>query len=157
MKIKFLVVGKTTDKQLKNLIEIYTKRANHYLNFDFIELADVKKGRKISTELLKEQEADLILSNISNDDEVILLDENGKQFTSQDFANFIQNKMIYSNKNITFVVGGAYGFATKVYQRANSKISLSLMTFSHQMIRLLFVEQFYRAMTIIKGEPYHHQ
>ncbi len=157
MKVKFLVVGKTAEKNLKEMIDRYIKRSNFYINLEYVELSDIKKSKKMSVELLKKQEGDLILSNISNGDEVILLDEIGKEFTSKGFSDFIQNKMLYSNRNITFVVGGAYGFTEKVYQRADSKLALSQMTFSHQMIRLLFVEQLYRAMTIIKGEPYHHQ
>ncbi len=157
MKVKFLVIGKTNNENLIILINNYIKRIKHYLNFEFIELPDVKRGKKISSEVLKKLEAEIILSKIEKEDEVILLDDKGKQFTSKKFSDFWEQKMIYSHCPIVVVVGGAYGFSEKVYQRANSKLSLSLMTFSHQMIRLLFVEQLYRAMTIIKKEPYHHE
>ncbi len=135
----------------------YIKRVRHYLNFEFIELPDIKKGKKTTQEAQKELEGEFILSKIQPNEEVILLDEKGKQFTSKEFSQLLEKKMIYSHKNITFIVGGAYGFSEKVYKMADSKVSLSKMTFSHQMIRLLFVEQIYRAMTIIKNEPYHHE
>ncbi len=157
MKVKFLVIGKTNDKKLSSLMQIYIKRVNHYLNFEFVEIPDVKKGKKMTQEALKELEADLIFSKIQTNEEIILLDERGEQFTSKKFSQFLEKKMIYSHRNITFVVGGAYGFSEKVYKMADSKLSLSAMTFSHQMIRLLFVEQLYRAMTIIRKEPYHHE
>ncbi len=157
MKVKLLVIGRTNDEKLKDLMQVYIKRIKHYLNFELIEIPDVKKGKKMSQDALKELEADLILSKIDTGEQIILLDEKGEQFTSKKFSQFIEKKMIYSHSNIVFVVGGAYGFSEKVYKVANKKLSLSSMTFSHQMIRLLFVEQLYRAMTIIKKEPYHHE
>lgn len=157
MKIKLILVGKTTDIKLAGLIEEYMNRLKFYIPFEQIVLPELKNAKHLTFEQQKEKEGDMILAKLDNSDEVILLDEKGKQFTSVDFATFISNKMIFSNKCMVFVVGGPYGFSQKVYQRANAMMSLSKMTFSHQMIRLLFVEQLYRAMTIIKGEPYHHE
>ncbi|VBB46746.1 Ribosomal RNA large subunit methyltransferase H [uncultured Paludibacter sp.] len=157
MKIKLLMIGKTTDANLHKLIENYQKRLSHYLSFEITVIPDIKNAKNLTLDQQKEKEAELLLSKIETQEEVILLDERGKQFSSVQFSNFISDKMLYSGKNVTFVIGGAYGFSEKVYSRANSLLSISAMTFSHQMIRLLFVEQLYRAMTIIKGEPYHHE
>lgn len=157
MKIKLILLGKTTDAELAKLIENYRKRLIHYLSFEIVTIPEIKNVKNFTFEQQKEKEAELLLSKFEVNDEIILLDEKGKQYTSVQFANLISDKMLYSSKNITFVVGGAYGFSEKVYAKATGLISLSAMTFSHQMIRLLFVEQLYRAMTIIKGEPYHHE
>ena len=157
MKIKLLMVGKTTENQLNQLIDVYCNRLKHYISFEQVVIPELKNAKNLSTDLQKEKEGELILSKLDNTDEVILLDEKGKQYTSTDFSAFISGKMLSSNKFMVFVVGGPYGFSEKVYRRGNGMISLSSMTFSHQMIRLLFVEQLYRAMTIIKGEPYHHE
>ena len=157
MKIKLLMVGKTVDSDLIKLIENYQKRLTHYVNFEAVIIPDIKNAKNLTSDQQKEKEAELLLSKMEPTDEVILLDERGKVFTSVQFARFLEEKMLYSSKNLTFVVGGAYGFSEKVYERAGGLLSLSAMTFSHQMIRLLFVEQLYRAMTIIKGEPYHHE
>lgn len=151
------MIGKTDNSNLNKLIEIYRQRVEHYVGFEMIIAPDIKNGKNLTLDQQKEKEAELLLSKLNVQEEVILLDEHGKHFTSLLFADFISERMLYSGKNITFVIGGAYGFAEKMHQRANGLLSLSAMTFSHQMIRLLFVEQLYRAMTIIKGEPYHHE
>lgn len=157
MKINFLVIGKTNNNYIKDGIDIYQNRLKKYIQFSIKEIPELKNTKKISVEQIKEKEFQLLKQHINTEDEIILLDEKGKEFTSKDFANYIENKMIYSNKNLTFVVGGAYGYSKKIYQQYNQKISCSKMTFSHQMIRLIFIEQLYRAFTIIKGEPYHHK
>jgi len=157
MKITFLAVGKTEDAYLKEGVEKYAKRLKHYTKLLFIEIEELKNTKALSAEQQKTKEAELILKKISATDYVILLDENGVTLTSQQFAAFIDKKALNSVSNLVFIVGGPYGFDQTVYERANDKISLSAMTFSHQMVRLFFVEQLYRAFTIIKGEPYHHQ
>lgn len=157
MKIKLLMIGKTTDAKLAALIEEYAGRLKFYINFEQIIIPELKNTKNLSFEQQKEREGELLLGKLEKSDEVILLDERGKQYTSIEFSDFLSKKMIFSNKSIVFVVGGPYGFSEKMYERADSKISLSKMTFSHQMIRLFFTEQIYRAMTIIKGEPYHHE
>ena len=155
MKITLLVVGKTTDKHLETLISDYCGRLKHYIPFDTQVIGDVVKG-KVSMDLQKKQEGDLILKAVCTSATVILLDERGEQYRSVDFATYVQKQMS-AGRDVIFVVGGPYGFSKEVYDRANGLISLSKMTFSHQMIRLLFVEQLYRACTIIKHEPYHHE
>ena len=155
MKITLLVVGKTTDKHLETLICDYCGRLKHYIPFDTQVIGDVVKG-KVSMDMQKKQEGELILKAVGTSAIVILLDERGEQFRSIEFATYLQ-KLMSSGRDVVFVVGGPYGFSKEVYDRANGMISLSKMTFSHQMIRLLFVEQLYRACTIIKHEPYHHE
>jgi len=157
MKIKLLTVGKTTNSHLIKLQEEYQNRLKYYIPFDLTVIPELKNTKSLSISEQQEKEAHLILKQLETNDEVILLDENGKQHTSVGFSEFISKKMLASHKRMIFVVGGPYGFSERVYQRANGKISLSAMTFSHQMIRLIFVEQLYRAMTILKGEPYHHE
>ena len=157
MKIKLLTVGKTTNSHLIKLQEEYQNRLKYYILFELTMIPELKNTKSLSISEQQEKEADLILKQLETNDEVILLDENGKQHTSVGFSEFISKKMLASHKRMIFVVGGPYGFSERVYQRANGKISLSAMTFSHQMIRLIFVEQLYRAMTILKGEPYHHE
>ncbi|MDP4238788.1 MAG: 23S rRNA (pseudouridine(1915)-N(3))-methyltransferase RlmH [Bacteroidota bacterium] len=157
MKIILLTVGKTTNIHLIKLQEEYQNRLKFYLSFELNVIPELKNTKKLSVSEQQEKEADLILKQIELTDEVVLLDEKGKQFTSVAFSDYISKKIMASHKRIIFVVGGPYGFSERVYQRANGKISLSSMTFSHQMIRLIFVEQLYRAMTILKGEPYHHE
>jgi len=151
-----LLVGKTTENYLNEAVAEYVKRLKHYIVFDIVVIPELKNVKNISCEQQKEKEGLAILSSIESSDEVILLDERGVEYSSIEFASWIERKRITSLKRLIFVVGGPYGFSPEVYARANGKISLSQMTFSHQMIRLLFVEQLYRAMTIIKGEPYHH-
>ncbi|MBK0380543.1 23S rRNA (pseudouridine(1915)-N(3))-methyltransferase RlmH [Mucilaginibacter segetis] len=157
MKITFITVGKTEDAYLKDGIEKYVKRIKHYTKLDIIELAELKNTKALTEEQQKTKEAELILKKVSPQDNLILLDEGGQEFTSVQFANYLNKRAVNSVSSLVFVVGGPYGFDESVYQRANDKLSLSRMTFSHQMVRLFFVEQLYRAFTIIKGEPYHHQ
>ena len=156
MKITLLVVGKTTDTRLVSLINDYQQRLTHYVPFEFVVVPDIKNAKSLSEEQLKIAEGEAILSRLTPSMDVILLDEHGREFRSIEFADFLQKKMS-SGKGLTLVIGGAYGFSEAVYQRANGKISLSQMTFSHQMIRLMAIEQIYRAMTILRGEPYHHE
>ncbi|ADQ78348.1 protein of unknown function DUF163 [Paludibacter propionicigenes WB4] len=157
MKITFLTVGKTTNQYLIKLQEEYQNRLKFYIPFETVVIPELKNTKNLSVNEQQEKEADLILKAFEANDEVILLDERGKQYTSVGFSEFMAKKMLASHKRMIFVVGGPYGFSERVYQRANGKISLSSMTFSHQMIRLIFTEQLYRAMTILKGEPYHHE
>jgi len=157
MKIKLIVIGKTDEKYLITGIKKYTDRITHYLPFEYQIIQDVKKARNLSENQQKEKEGEFLLSKVKPGDEIILLDEGGNQFGSVEFSRFLEKKMIKSTKNLVFVIGGPYGFSEKIYRTASSKISLSKMTFSHQMVRLIFSEQLYRALTIIKGEPYHHE
>ena len=157
MKITFITVGKTEDAYLKDGIEKYVKRLKHYTKLELTEIPELKNTKALTEDQQKTKEAELILKKVNPTDHLILLDENGVEFTSVQFANFINKKSVSSSANLIFVVGGPYGFHQSVYQRANYKLSLSRMTFSHQMVRLFFVEQLYRAYTIIKGEPYHHE
>ena len=156
MKTKLIVVGKTNDKNIIQGSNDYVGRIGHYMPFDIIVIPELKNTKSLSPEVQKEMEGDLILKQLQSSDFVVLLDEHGKEYRSMEFAAWIEKRR-QASQNLTFVIGGPYGFATKVYDRADSKLSLSKMTFSHQMIRLLFVEQIYRACTIIKGEPYHHE
>lgn len=156
MKISLLVIGKTTDSRLEALIDEYTKRLKHYVSFELVVVPDIKNAKSLSEEQLKTQEGLEILRRLTPSMEVYLLDEHGREFRSIEYADWLQKRMA-SGKDLTLIIGGAYGFSPAVYERANGKISLSLMTFSHQMIRLLAVEQLYRAMTILRGEPYHHE
>jgi 23S rRNA (pseudouridine1915-N3)-methyltransferase len=155
MKITLLVVGKTTDARLETLITEYTNRLKHYLTFEVRVIPELSGKGKISMDIQKRQEGELILKAVGNTF-TILLDEHGREYRSLDFAAHLQ-KLMSSGRDVTFVVGGPYGFSKDVYDRADGLISLSQMTFSHQMIRLLFVEQIYRAMTILRNEPYHHE
>ena len=157
MKITLLTVGKTDKDWVKQGIDIYASRMKHYFPFTIVEIPELKNASSLSQEQIKTKEGELILKNIKQTDDVILLDERGKEFSSMEFAKTLQDKISYTGKDIVFVIGGAYGFAESVRQRSNSKISLSRMTFSHQMVRAIFVEQLYRAFTIMKGEPYHHE
>ena len=157
MNIKLLTIGKTDDKQLLSLIELYQKRLKHYVKFDLEIIPDIKNVKNLSEKQQKEKEGELILKKLAPTDVLVLLDENGKQFTSVEYANYLQKKMNSGIKQLVFVIGGPYGFSETVYQKAQGKVSLSKMTFSHQMIRLFIVEQIYRAFTILKNEPYHHQ
>lgn len=156
MRIQLLVVGKTTDSRLGALIDEYTKRLKHYVSFELVVVPDSKNAKSLSEEQLKTQEGLEILRRLTPSMEVYLLDEHGREFRSIEYADWLQKRMA-SGKDLTLIIGGAYGFSPAVYERANGKISLSQMTFSHQMIRLLAVEQIYRAMTILRNEPYHHE
>ncbi|PJR03485.1 23S rRNA (pseudouridine(1915)-N(3))-methyltransferase RlmH [Avrilella dinanensis] len=157
MNIKLLVVGKTDDKNLQALIEEYVKRVSFYVKFDVEIIPDIKNAKNLSVIQQKEKEGSLILSKVSPSDWLILLDEKGKSFSSTQFADFLQKRMNSGIKNLFFVIGGPYGFSDEVYAKANGKISLSSMTFSHQMVRLFFIEQLYRGYTILRNEPYHHE
>lgn len=156
MKITLLVVGKTTDSHIEALIQDYQKRLTHYVPFTLQVIPELKNTKALTSEQQKQAEGELILRTITPATDLILLDEHGKEYRSIEFADYIQKRMS-SGRDVVFVVGGPYGFSEAVYQRANGKISLSKMTFSHQMVRLFFVEQIYRAMTILRGEPYHHE
>ena len=157
MEIELLTVGKTTIKFVSEGIEEYVKRLKHYIPYRITPLPDIKKNASLSAERQKEAEGDIILSKLQTSDHVILLDERGKEYSSMEFSEFIEKQMIAGRKRVVFVVGGPYGFSQAVYDRADSKISLSRMTFNHEMVRLFFTEQVYRAMTILRGEPYHHE
>ena len=157
MKIKLIAVGKTDNPARQQLISTYEKRLSYYINFELQLLSDIKNSKSLSEEQQKIKEGELILSYVEPSHHLILLDERGKEYTSIAFADELQKKMNTGIKQLTFVIGGPYGFSQAVYQRANSKLSLSKLTFSHQMIRLFFVEQLYRAFTILRNEPYHHQ
>ncbi|MCM1107832.1 MAG: 23S rRNA (pseudouridine(1915)-N(3))-methyltransferase RlmH [Clostridium sp.] len=152
-----LVVGKTTDPHFIASIDEYARRVQHYLSFDLKVIPELKNTKNLSTELQKEKEADLLIKTFLPGDHIVLLDEHGREFRSVEFARWMQKKMISVSQRLVFVVGGPYGFSPRIYEKANEKISLSQMTFSHQMIRLVFVEQIYRAMTILNNEPYHHE
>lgn len=156
MKITLIVVGKTADERLQSLISDYQQRLKHYVPFEFVVLPDIKNAKSLSEEQLKTAEGELIISRLTPAMDVILLDEHGREFRSIEYAQWLQKKM-GSGKDLTLIIGGAYGFSPAVYERANGKISMSQMTFSHQMIRLMAIEQIYRAMTILRGEPYHHE
>ena len=156
MKIKLIVVGKTNAKYLLEGEIEYGNRLKHYIKFEEIIIPDVKHSGKLNENELKKKESQLILGKLENSDHVILLDDKGKTHSSIEFANFLQQKMNSSLKSLVFVVGGAFGFSDDVFQRANFKLSLSKMTFSHQMVRLIFKEQLYRGFSILKGEKYHH-
>lgn len=157
MKVTFLVIGKTDQKYLQEGIKIFEKRLGHYLPYEMKIIPDIKNNRKLSENQQKEKEGELILQQVQNSDTLILMDERGEMYDSIQFSKFIEKKMVMGTRNLFFVIGGPYGFSPTVYERCNGKISLSRMTFSHQMVRLIFVEQLYRAMTILKNEPYHHQ
>ena len=157
MNIKLIAIGKTDNKDLQSLINDYTKRLSFYIKFDLEIIPDLKNVKNLSENQQKEKEGELILSKITATDQLILLDENGKSYSSVQFAYELQKKMNAGIKTLVFVIGGPYGFCDAVYNQCNGKISLSEMTFSHQMVRLFFIEQLYRGFTILKNEPYHHQ
>jgi 23S rRNA (pseudouridine1915-N3)-methyltransferase len=157
MTIKLLAIGKTDNKSLISLIEDYKKRLNFYVKFQFEIIPDLKKAKNLSEEQQKQKEGELILNTINSSDVLILLDETGKQLDSISFSNYLQKHMNSGIKQLVFVIGGPYGFSESVYKQAQGKLSLSKMTFSHQMVRLFFIEQLYRGFTILKNEPYHHR
>ena len=157
MKITLLAIGKTDDKNLQVLIDTYMKRLKHYVPFSMEIIPDIKNSKNLSEAQQKDLEGQEILKHISSTDALILLDENGKTFTSVGFSEYLQKKMNSGLKNLVFVIGGPYGFSDAVYQKAQGKVSLSSMTFSHQMVRLFVTEQLYRAYTILRNEPYHHR
>ena len=157
MKILLLVIGKTDEKYLLDGMDKYRLRLKHYIGLDYEEIPDVKNRKSLSETQQKKQEADLILAKLKVGDKLVLLDEKGKDYRSIEFAKHLQQQMNSGLKRLVFVIGGPYGFDTSVYNKSQGKISLSKMTFSHQMIRLFMMEQVYRAMTILKNEPYHHE
>ncbi|MEW2922365.1 23S rRNA (pseudouridine(1915)-N(3))-methyltransferase RlmH [Muricauda sp. ANG21] len=157
MQITLIAIGKTDSVDLEQLISIYDKRLQHYIKFQFQIIPDIKNSKNLSEVQQKEKEGELILGQLQSSDVLILLDERGKQYTSLEFSQFLQKKMNSGIKNLVLAIGGPYGFSDAIYARANGKISLSKMTFSHQMVRLFLVEQLYRGFTILRNEPYHHQ
>lgn len=157
MKIKLITIGKTDQQELRQLQNIYTQRLGHYINFIEINIPDLKNTKNLNEQQQKAKEGDLILKELQPGDKLVLLDEKGKEFTSEGFANYLQKAMNSGLKQLVFVIGGPYGFSEEVYKKAMGKIALSKMTFSHQMIRIFFVEQLYRGFTILRNEPYHHR
>jgi 23S rRNA (pseudouridine1915-N3)-methyltransferase len=157
MRVSLLLVGKTVNKHFVELIDDYAARVKHYIGFDLTVIPELKNTKNLSVDQQKQQEGELILKQLQSGDHVVLLDEHGKELRSVEFSRYMEQKMHTVSKRLVFVIGGPYGFAPAVYERANEKLSLSRMTFSHQMVRLVFVEQLYRAMTIMRGEPYHHE
>ena len=157
MKIVLITIGKTNEKYLIEGISDYQRRLKHYTNFERIEIANIKNAKNFSESELMKKEGELILKQIQNSDHLVLLDDKGKDFTSQKFAQKLQQWMLSGKKRLVFVVGGAYGLSDEIYKSGNEKLSLSKMTFSHQMVRLFFVEQLYRGYTILNNEPYHHE
>ena len=157
MTIKLIAIGKTDHKALETLTGIYEARLKHYIGFEFKIIPDIKNAKNLSEAQQKEKEGQLILKHLNPTDQLILLDENGPSYTSIDFSKYLQKFMLSGCKQLVFVIGGPYGFSQELYSKAKGKISLSKMTFSHQMIRLFMVEQLYRGFSILKGEPYHHQ
>ena len=157
MKIKLFFVGKTVEKYLQEGIGIYRDRLRHYASFEICEIPDLKQTASLREDQIKVREGEMILKNLKPSDYVILLDERGRMFSSIEWARDLEQRTSHTQGDVVFVVGGPYGFSEDVYSRANDKISLSRMTFSHQMVRLIFIEQLYRAFTIMKGEPYHHE
>ena len=157
MECVLLCVGKTDQEEIQQLIEQYSQRLKHYTKFSIFIMKDIKNSKNLSEKLQKEKEGDALQKQLKAGDRVVLLDEGGKQFSSLDFSAWINNQMTSGIKRLVFIVGGPYGFSPAIYQLAQQKISLSPMTFSHQLVRLFFVEQLYRAHTILKNEPYHHQ
>ena len=157
MDIKLIAIGKTDKTELDQLIKSYQNRLMHYVRFSFEIIPDLKNSKNLSEKLQKEEEGKLILSKISNSDRLILLDENGQEMNSVGFSDFLQKQMNSGLKRLVLVIGGPYGFSEAVYKKASSKLALSKMTFSHQMVRLFIIEQLYRSFTILKNEPYHHR
>ncbi len=157
MKIILLAIGKTDAGYFIDAIKEYTKRLEHYIPFEIQIIPDIKNTKSLTIDQQKEKEGELILKNLQAGDHLVLLDDKGKEYTSMQFANYIEKKTHTISKRLVFLIGGPYGFSQSVYEKANEKLTLSRMTFSHQMVRLIFVEQLYRAMTILSNEPYHHE
>ena len=157
MNIELIVIGKTDQLEVASLVEQYAKRVNHYCKFTVTTIADVKNTRNMAPSRQKQLEGEMILRLISDGDWLVLMDERGRQFTSMEYADWLQKRMLSGVKRLAIVIGGPYGFSDEVYKRANEKISLSKMTFSHQIVRAIFAEQLYRAFTILNNEPYHHE
>lgn len=157
MKMTLLTVGKTDKGWIREGLEIYMSRLKHYVPFQMIEIPELKNVSALTREQIKAREGELILKNVQPSDELVLLDERGRIYSSTELSGMLQDKMARSGRDMVFVIGGAYGFSDEVYRRAGSMLSLSKMTFSHQMVRVIFAEQIYRAFTIMRGEPYHHE
>ena len=157
MNVKLIAIGKTTISFLKEGENEYENRLKHYIKYERIDIKEINSGKKLPIDVLKKKEANLIFNHLKENDILILLDEKGRQYSSCDFSIWFNKKQNTGVKQLVFLIGGAYGFDTSIYERSNEKISISMMTFSHQMIRLLFLEQLYRAHTILKGEKYHHE
>ncbi|MDX9694563.1 MAG: 23S rRNA (pseudouridine(1915)-N(3))-methyltransferase RlmH [Bacteroidales bacterium] len=157
MKVKLVCIGKTDKDYIIEGVKEYEKRLKHYISFESVLLPDIKNSKNLTEIQQKEKEGEVLLSQLKESDYVIILDEKGKEYSSVEFSKMIEKQMVAGLKTLVFIVGGPYGFSKQMYDRANAKISLSQMTFSHQMVRLIFTEQLYRAMTILKGEPYHHE
>ena len=157
MKLKLVLVGKTDEQYLQKGMDIYQNRLKYYASFEKIEIPELKQTQSLSRDQIKVREGELILKQLRDGDRLVLLDEKGSSYTSVNWARHLEQTLAHSSKDIVFVVGGAYGFSEQVYARADEKLSLSQMTYSHQLVRLVFMEQLYRAFTIIKGEPYHHE
>ncbi|MBQ3722177.1 MAG: 23S rRNA (pseudouridine(1915)-N(3))-methyltransferase RlmH [Bacteroidales bacterium] len=157
MKISLITVGKTDVKWVREGLDLYVSRLSHYVPFTLDEIPELKNVSSLTQDQIKEKEGELVLKRIKDADEVILLDERGKELRSVELAAFLEDKLARGGRDLVFVIGGAYGFSGRMYDRADAKLSLSRMTFSHQMVRTIFAEQLYRAFTIIKGEPYHHE
>lgn len=157
MNIELIVVGKTDSREVETLVEMYTKRVNHYCKFSITTIADVRNTRNMAASRQKQLEGEAIMKLITEGDYVVLMDERGQQYTSMEYAQWLQKRMLSGVKRLALVIGGPYGFSEEVYARANQKISLSKMTFSHQIVRAIFAEQLYRAFTILNNEPYHHE
>ncbi len=157
MNIRLLVVGRTSVNWVREGMDMYASRLGHYASFTVTELPELKKASALSENEIKEKEADMLLKALKPQDYVVLLDEHGSMYRSLEFASWLDRKLASGGKNLVFIIGGAYGFSPRIYAIAQEKISLSPMTFSHQMVRTVFTEQLYRAFTILKGEPYHHE
>ena len=157
MKIALLQTGKTTDRNISDLVDLYSKRIKKYISFEVITIPELKNTKNMPVPEQQMKEATKIIQSVSDDDYIVLLDEKGKEYRTIEFSSFLEKAFLLPKKRIIFIIGGPWGFSDSVYAKANQKISLSKMTFSHQMVRLLFLEQLYRVFTIIKGEPYHHE
>lgn len=157
MKIKLITIGKTNQSYFIEAENEYLNRLKHYNSIEYIQISDLKNQKNLSISEIKKLEGDKILSYIDSEEHIYLLDDKGKSYTSKDFATFIEHHQKYSSKSLIFIIGGAFGFSDQIYKRSKGKISLSSLTFSHQMVRMIFLEQLYRAFTIIKGEKYHHE
>lgn len=157
MNIELIVVGKTDSREVEALVAMYTKRVNHYCKFSITTIADVRNTRNMVASRQKQLEGEAIMKLLAEGDYLVLMDERGQQYTSMEYAQWLQKRMLSGVKRLVLVIGGPYGFSEEVYARANQKISLSKMTFSHQIVRAIFAEQLYRAFTILNNEPYHHE
>ena len=157
MKVELWMVGKTNFGYLKEGIELYEKRLKHYLSLELKVIPDLKNSKNLKADQFRRKEGDILLQKLQKDDFLILLDEKGKEFSSISFSKYMEDHFLSSKKRIVFLIGGAFGFSKEIYERSNSKITLSKMTFSHQMVRLFIIEQLYRSFTILKNEPYHHR